>query len=176
MRVLGLIPLLIVAACGSEGGSVAEKNEAAPKAAAPEPGQWELATEVTSFRAVDEGEPKISAAVGTRATESVCVGAGGQLPPALFAGDGYDCSYGTYYVRNGRLNVTMDCRREGLAGMIAITAEGQSQGETAEYTRNVRTSLSTDGDVEISTRVTGRRTGECAAGGESGNQSEGRAG
>lgn len=173
MRIMGLIPLLVIAACGGGG---AEKNEAAPKASAPEPGQWELATEVTSFRQADEGAPKINAAVGSRATESICLGAGDRLPAAFFAGDGYDCSYGTYYVRNGRVNVTMDCRREGLDGMIAIVAEGRSESGTAEFTRNTRTALSTDGDVEIAARVTGRRVGECTPGGEAGNQGEAQAG
>ena len=170
MRILGLIPVLVLAACGGNGG--AETNEAAAKAASPEPGQWELATEVTAFRTVDEGAPKIVATVGERATENVCVAPGGQLPAELFAGAGYDCSYGTYYVRNGRVNVTLDCRREGLDGMVAIAAEGNSASDTAEFTRNVRTALATDGDVEIATRVSGRRTGECSAAPEGGNVSE----
>ena len=175
MRVLGVIPLLFVAACGGSGGS-SEKNETAAPRAAPEPGQWELATEMTSFRAADEGTPKISGSVGARAAENLCVGAGERLPASFFAGEGYECNYGTYYVRNGRINVTLDCRREGLDGIIAIAVEGQSRGGTAEFTRNVRTALSTDGDVEFSTRGTGRRTGECAPGGEGGNQSGDQAG
>ena len=174
MRVAGLMALLLVAGCGGGGG--AEKNETAQKAAAPEPGQWELATEVTSFRTADEGAPKIVATVGSRAAENLCLGAGDRLPAAFFAGEGYDCSYGTYYVRNGRLNVTLDCRREGLDGMIAVTAEGQSHGDSVEFTRGIRTALSTDGDVELETRVTGRRTGECPAGGDAGNQSQDQAG
>lgn len=167
MRILGVMPLLLVAACGGGG---TEKNEAAATAAPPATGQWELATEVTAFRAADEGRPKINATVGTRATENVCVGEGERLPTLFLSGEGYECSYGTYYARNGRLNATLDCRREGLDGPIAILAEGSSQGETIEFTRSVRSALATDGDVEISMRVTGRRTGDCTAAAETGNR------
>ena len=169
MRALAFIPLLIVAACGETGTS---KNEAAPKAANVEPGQWALTSEVTSFERADEGAPKIEAAVGTRTTENVCVGTGDRLPVELFSGPGYDCDYGNYYARNGRLNVTLNCRREGLSGQIGMTADGRVTDEGIELNRSIQTSLYTDGDVMIEARVTGRRTGDCAppADGAAGNR------
>lgn len=159
MRALALLPMLMMAACGS---GTAEKNVAAPAAAASiAAGQWELTTEVTAFETQDDGTPRINTPVGTRATETVCVGAD-RPSDAFFTGADFDCGDGSYYVRNGRMNVTLACRREGLTGQIPIAAEGTFAADTVEFNRTVRTILSTDGDVELTQRVTGRRTGECA--------------
>lgn len=157
MRGPALIAVLLLAACGE----APAENKAGPTAAAPAPGQWELTAEVTRFTKADQGAPLINTPVGTRTTENVCVGAGDQLPSALFSGAGYTCTYPAYYVRSGRLNVTLNCRREGLSGNIPLIVEGSFQANSIEYTRNLRTALVTDGDVEIASRVTGRRTGEC---------------
>jgi hypothetical protein len=157
MRALALLPLLFVASCG---GGAAE-NKAAPAAAAPSPGQWELTSEVTLFRKADQGTARINTPAGTRATQSLCVAAGGQLPTEMFSGDGFTCSYATYYVRNGRANVTVNCRREGLTGDIPMTVEGTFTADSISLHRNLRTFLTGDGDVEINADVTGRRTGAC---------------
>ena len=179
MRVVILMGLLALAACGeSESGSGGNKAASASRAAAIEPGQWELASEVTGFDRADEGAPRIDTPVGTRAVESVCVGAGGRLPATLFAGAGYECDYGNYYVRNGRVNVTMNCLRDGLEGSVPMTVDGSFAARSLDYRRNLRTILVTDGDVEIDARVTGRRTGDCtpaAADGEGEGEGEGAA-
>lgn len=172
MRFMALIPLALVAACGGGG---AEENKAAPRAASLAAGQWELASEVTTFRTVDQGAPKIDTPVGTRATQSVCV-AGGRPPSALFAGEGYRCNFDNYYARNGRLNVTLQCAREGLSGSIAMSIDGNFEDGTLEFDRDIRTILASDGDVEIVEHVTGRRTGECTPEPEGDNQSNGQAG
>src|SRR5688572_21507014 len=155
MRWIACTSLLVLAACGGAG----EENKAATKAASLAPGQWELTSEVTAFNKIDQGEtPQINTPVGTRATESVCVAAG-RPPAALFAGQGYECRYDVYYARNSRLNTTMICGGEGLSGSIPTTADGSFTAETLESTRDMRTSLSGDGDVQITAGVTGSRTG-----------------
>lgn len=160
MRTLVLIPLLLVGACGGGGETAQNKAVTAPPARIAA-GQWELTSEVTAFRTEDAGPPKINTPVGTRATESVCVGPGAQAPTELFSGAGFNCQHGNYYARNGRLNVTLNCRREGLAGPIPVTVSGTFQGEALEYERSLRTILTSEGDVAIDSRVTGRRTGDC---------------
>jgi hypothetical protein len=157
MRALALIPSVFVAGCGE----APAENEAAPVAASFAPGQWELSSEVTGFRRTDQGSPKINTPVGTRTTASLCVAAGHELQTAFFSGEGYRCSYGTYYVRNGRVNVTLACTRTGLIGNITMAAEGSFQANGVQFRRNMRTLLTSDGDVETDTRVTGRRTGDC---------------
>src|SRR5436190_5119121 len=116
MRALALLPLLFVASCG---GGAAENK--ATVVAAPSPGQWELTSQVTRFRKADQGTSSIDTPIGTRATQSLCVAAGGQLPTEMFSGDGFTCGYSTYYVRNGHASVTVNCHREGLTGDIPMT-------------------------------------------------------
>jgi len=157
MRALALLPLLFAASCG-DGPA---ENKAAPAAAAPSPGQWELTSQVTRFRKADQGTARIDTPVGTRTTQNLCVAPGDRLPTELFSGDGFNCSYATYYVRNGRANVTVNCRREGLAGDIPMTVDGTFTADGVTLHRNLRTVLTGDGDVEIDTDITGRRTGTC---------------
>jgi hypothetical protein len=157
MRGLAVIAVLLLAACGE----TPIENKAGPAAAAPSPGQWELATEVTRFRKADQGAPRINTPAGTRTTENVCVGPGAELPSAIFSGPHFTCTYPAYYVRGGRINVTLHCSRPGLQGVVPMTVNGTFQADSIEYSRNLRTALASDGDVEIDTRVTGRRTGAC---------------
>jgi hypothetical protein len=171
MRKIGLVSLLLVAGCGGE----AVQNEAAPAAERIQAGQWELTSEVTMLQTLDQGTPKIDTPVGTRATETVCVGSG-QAPTDLFSGVDYRCNYDSYYARNGRINVTMQCARDGLSGGVPMTASGTFTQDSLQYDRELSTVLSTDGDVRIAARVTGRRTGQCAPETEGGNQSNGQAG
>jgi hypothetical protein len=168
MRALAVIPFILAASCGE----TPAENKAEPAAARLPAGQWELSSEVTSLAKVDTEAPRLNTPAGTRATNSVCAAEGHQLPTAFFSGEGYRCTYGTYYVRNGRVNVTLSCHREGLQGSITMSADGTYQGDTVEFRRNLRTNLTTEGDAVIDSRVTGRRTGECtpaAAGAEGGN-------
>jgi Protein of unknown function (DUF3617) len=169
MRWIAIIPVLVVAACGG----AAEENKIAAKAQRLTPGLWELSSEVTAFAKVDAGPPAIDTPVGTRATESVCVTGSARPRTAFFAGEGYQCRYDNFYARNGRMNVTMICGREGLSGSIPLTADGTFEAESVTYTRDIRTSLAGDGDVQITARVTGRRTGECPPEAAGDNESAG---
>lgn len=154
---------LALAGCGDAGtGGKAAKAAAAGLAA----GQWELVSEVSGFDKLDGGAPRINSPVGTRTTQSICVSAEARPPVAFFAGEGNDCSYGSYYVRNGRANVTLNCRRAGMPGTIEVSAEGTFEAGSAQLNRTLQTTLVSDGDVRIESRVTARRTGECAGEGE----------
>jgi hypothetical protein len=158
MRGLALIALLALASCGEDEAG----NKAASAPNAPSPGQWELTAQVTRFVKTDQGlQPRIDTPVGARATQSVCVAPGAQLPTAIFSGDGFTCTYSTYYVRGGRANATLNCRREGLTGEIPMTVNGTFETDRMTLHRNLRTILTTDGDVQIEADVTGHRTGAC---------------
>jgi hypothetical protein len=157
MRALALLPLLFVASCGDG----AAENKTAAAAAAPSPGQWELTSQVTRFRKADQGRASIDTPVGTRATQSLCVAPSGRLPTEMFSGEGFTCSFGNYYVRNGHAGVTVSCTREGLTGEIPMTIDGTFTADSITLHRNLRTALVGDGDVEIDSDITGRRTGSC---------------
>ena len=45
----------------------------------------------------------------------------------------------------------------------SMTVDGTFESGQLTYNRNIRTILASDGDVLINHRVTGRRTGDCAA-------------
>jgi hypothetical protein len=161
MRILFLVPIVALAACG--GGET--KNQGKAKAQSLEPGQYEVTAEVTQFRAADEGTPKIDTPVGTRTTRSVCVPAGGTLPPDLFADEGFACeSAGSSYARGGTMNLQTRCTREGLSGSTSYSVNGTFEAQSFEAERQLSTLLNGDGDVVVTSRVQGRRTGECTPG------------
>lgn len=160
MRALLAVPLLMIAACG---GTETKENQTKSKATSLAPGQYEVSTEVTAFESLDEGTPAIDTPVGTRTTEMVCVGEG-QLPTEMLTGPGFDCRYDNYYMRNGRMNVTMRCTREGLSGATPMTVEGSFEAESFDYVRDMRTVLAGEGDVHVAARATGRRIGDCPVG------------
>lgn len=154
--------MLFVAACSE---APAEKAaEPVATAAAPEPGQWELAAEVTAFNKADSGKPRIDTPAGTKSTENMCVEPGEQLPTALFSGEGYKCTYGNYYVRNGTINLTLSCVNEKLNEAVMMAVDGTFEGGSVAFNRNLRSAFATDGDVVIDSKITGKRTGDCASG------------
>jgi hypothetical protein len=166
MRALALLPLLLAASCGDG----AAENKAAPAAETLSPGQWALISRVTRFRKADQGQPRIDTPVGTSATQNLCIPPGGRLPTETFSGEGFTCTYSTYYVRGGHANVSLYCHREGLSGDIPMTVDGTFTADSISLHRNLRTILAGDGDVEIDADITGHRTGACTPAAPSENQ------
>ncbi len=163
MRAFILVPLLLAAGCG--GGGEAPKKQEEATATQLDAGQWELATEVTQFKKSDNGTPKIQAAVGDKETRSICIQAADvQKPqPAMFSAEGDDCTYRDFYMSGGRLSATVTCKRPGLSGDVATRADLDFKAQSLEGTLSTNTYLTTDGDVQIARKVTGRRTAaQCA--------------
>jgi hypothetical protein len=171
MRLLWLVPLAALAACGGEEPKAKEK--ARPQAL--QAGQWESTLEVHNFRQTDQGRPRLNMPNGTRANASVCVGGGaGARPPLeLFVGPDFEgCSWGeNFYMRNGRLVSSGLCQRDGV-GQVEVTISADFTETSYEGTAEFVTRLVTDGDVFIGSRIQGRRTGECTTGPEGGNQAK----
>jgi hypothetical protein len=166
MRFLILGSLCLVAACSDGAGDGADKAAAAAEPPATFPaGQWETTGEVTAFRTTDKGSPRIKLAVADKATNSTCVGASdGQKPnPALFVGEGYQCSFQTAYARKGMVNESLICTKKGLDGSIMVNVEGHYTADTFDGTETTTTSLYSDGDVVFTRKLSARRTGECQA-------------
>lgn len=166
MRAWAALALLIVAACDS---APAEKAaEPVATAAAPEPGEWEFAAEVTAFNKADSGKPRIDTPKGTRSTEKYCLASGEKIPTDFFSGAGYTCSYGNYYVRNGGINVTLSCINKKMNEAVLMAADGSFEGGSVTFDRNLRSAFSTDGDVVIDSHITGKRIGDCTPAGKAG--------
>lgn len=154
------IPLVALAACGDG----ATENKAKGKAERLQPGQYEVTAEVTNFKAADQGKPKIETKQGDSTTRSVCVPEGAAPPAELFTDEGFTCrSGGDLRVRNGSINANLDCTGTGLSGQVGYAVTGTFDGESFEAERQLKTRLTTDGDVEIASTIRGRRTGECTA-------------
>jgi len=165
MRRTVMIGLLMLGGCG--GGE--EKAKAPEAARALQAGQWEVSSEVAQFQTLDQGSPRINTPIGTKATEQSCVAAGetSQPQPALFTGEAYQCRWGDLYMRGGRINGDLDCRRGGLSP-IDGTVSGTFTASEFDAEVSLSTRLVGDGDVSIVSRVRGRRAGECTSGAPSG--------
>ena len=172
MRLLVLVPLAALAACGGEGE---QKAKAPPRPQAMQAGQWESTLEVTNFRRTDEGRPRLNMPNGTRATGAACLGEAdtARPPMELFTGSGFEnCSWGdNYYMRNGRLVSSGTCRRDGV-GEVEVTVSADFTETSFEGTAEFVTRLPTDGDVFIGARVQGRRSGACTPAAADGNRSQ----
>jgi hypothetical protein len=161
MRALIVVPLCLAAACS--GGAEEKKAEAA---ATMEAGQWETTTEVTAFRSSDKATPALKAAVGDRNVVAACIEADdtAKPKPELFAGEGYECKYKNSYIKNGRLNASLTCKREALEGEIMMSVQGTYTGTGFEATVDSVSYLSGEGDFTMSSKVAGRKTAPaCAA-------------
>jgi len=157
LATLALVPML--GACGGE-----EAKNTAQQATALTAGQWEVTAETVSTEITEAGgEPVIATKAGERTVQQVCVGTEERVPAALFANTGEQCEFADYWVRNGRINNTVRCTREGSEGTISHIAEGTFQAESFEARRATTTAMAGPGDVRIESRLTGRRTGACPA-------------
>ncbi len=163
MRSPALLALLALAAC-SEGE--APQPKATATAAALEPGQWEVTSEVTKLTSQDKGTPRINTPAGTKAMHTVCLEAADvkKPKPELFAGTAGECTYDNFYMSGGSFNVQTRCNQPGLSGSVASTAAGDFEGTSFKGTLDTTTYLTTDGDVRITANLSGRRTGAtCSA-------------
>ena len=73
MRILAVIPLLVVAACGGTAEGEPKDKAKLTVAKQLEPGQWETIAEVTQLSQMDEGKPAIATPAGTLTTASSCL-------------------------------------------------------------------------------------------------------
>ncbi|HEY0445349.1 MAG TPA: DUF3617 domain-containing protein [Allosphingosinicella sp.] len=164
MRFLMMIPLLAAAACSE--GAEQPKAAPAPKAEALQAGQWQTTAEVIKLIPLDKGKPRIATPAGTRIDDSVCLSeAEVKKPnPKLFAGSKDSCEYSNFYMSKGTFNASMRCNRPGLDGQLMTTVYGDYTQDSFEMRLDVATRLASDGDVNVSSKLTGRRVGPCTAG------------
>jgi hypothetical protein len=170
MRSLVLLPLVILTACSGGGDDAATQAKAKAEAVKNlklAAGQWETVAQVSKLTKQDEGTPAINTPEGTKTTGNHCVtqaDADAKKPPAgLFAGGGYDCEYSNFYMSAGTLNAQLSCKRKDVPGDIRMTVDGSYTGETIEANQSISTFLVGSGDVNIQTKLTGRRTGAACA-------------
>ncbi len=159
MRAYSFIPLLLVAACSEGGGGEQKKAEEVP--ATMEAGEWETNWELSSIRSVDKTTPAVKGAVGDKESGKSCIAEAERAspPPQLFAGAGYDCDYKSSYIKNGRINASLDCKRAGVSGQFLMSVSGSYTKDAFEGTVGTTTYLPGEGDFEMNRKISGRRTG-----------------
>lgn len=170
MRQIILIPFLLLAACEDGADDAAKQKTAAKEASrnlAFAAGQWESTAEVTRFSKQDQApKPAIDTPVGSKSTASVCVTAAQakEPPTVLLAGDdAYDCTYDNKYISSGSLNAALVCKRQGVTGEVRMAVNGTYTADTLEAEQNLTTYLPGSGDIQSVSKISARRTGECAA-------------
>lgn len=167
---------ILLAGCGEEAPPPAQEAERAP----PSPGLYELSWSDVEINSTDEGEPATGAGegeagAGAAFTDRTCVGEDGTIPLSAFAEAGDECTATSSFVRNGRISLQLECRREGQPGQVLQTVNGTSTAEGFEAEVSTTTYFSGTGDYEMSRTVTGRRVGECPAEGAGEAAGEGNA-
>ena len=160
MRTLSIVlGAASLAACSSEAPPP-------PPAAAPAKlaaGEYEVTATVTGFRSTDGATPVLAAKQGDTVTSRACVGADGAPPPALFAAKGDVCTANNAYVRNGRMNLQLDCTRSGTPGKIMSEVNGSFTADGLKGSMTTNSFIQGTGDYELRADLAGRRVGECSA-------------
>ena len=162
MRLLLTAGALVLAGCSGETPANQTATAEAPPASLPA-GEYEVAATVASFRSTDGATPIVKVKQGDTSTSRACVGADGAPPPELFAAKGDVCTPQNAYVRNGRMNVTLNCKREGVSGSIMTEVSGSYTADSMKGSATTITSISGSGDYQMAQDFTARRVGECKA-------------
>lgn len=148
---------LLAAGCSGE----APQNEAEAAPAELDEGQYQASWTIDQLRSTDKTTPSTNLKEKATGTTLACVGPKNAFDFALFAEDGDECQATNSYVRNGRINLTLVCKRKGDAGEVHETVNGTYSAEGFEAEVSTSTYLAGDGDYSLVRTVTGKRVGEC---------------
>lgn len=149
----------LVAGCG---GEAARKPAAEAKATALQPGEYEVTGTVKELRSTDQSTPATTLKAGSALTPvRACIAADGKLDPKLFAEASDSCKQETAFVRNGRINVQLNCQRSGNGGVMQL-ANGTFKADSFEAEVLTSTYFGGSGDYSASRALTGKRVGACS--------------
>lgn len=156
---LATLLALPLAACGGDAPPPA-KAKAPPVFPA---GQWEVTSLTEKLASADKSTPATSHKVGVAETRTICSPAGPKPATALFVDPGDDCTADSDYAKNGRLNISYQCRRPGR-GQLALTLDGKYDEQTFEVVVVTGTYFAGSGDYALTQKIKGRRLGDCPTG------------
>lgn len=158
MRILVIVAVGMLAACGSEAPPADAPAEAA---AALKSGEYAMTSTITAFRSTDGATPLTKTKLGDVFETKACVAADGTLDPAIFAAADETCKATNTYVSNGRMSIQMSCTRPGAPGQIMPAAEGTFTAEQFEGTATTTTYLAGFGDYALTRTIAAKRVGDC---------------
>jgi hypothetical protein len=155
------LPLLVgaglLAGCGADAPPPAPQAPATLAA-----GEWEVASRVTGLDG--PAAAQATAKLGDSRTTRACIDADGAVPLVLFAGQGESCEARLPYARNGKLNVTMSCKRKGSATPILADVRGTFTDDTITAENAAMTYVNGLNGYQVKQQLSGRRVGDCQAG------------
>ena len=170
-QLIGIAAVLALAACGggSEGGdgNKAAEGKAGGGASAGvtmQPGQWEMTTTITRM-AVPGMPAGMNAPIPPPQTARNCLTAEEVAQTnANFINEsaGEGCTSENSSMSGGRIQATIQCNRP--EGQVRMTMSGQYTATTIDVTQQVRTAAQGGQNIEMDSRITGRRIGDCAPG------------
>jgi Protein of unknown function (DUF3617) len=143
-------------ACGEEAKPVAKKVAPAAFPA----GEWEVTALTEKLASSDKSTPATRHKVGSTETNRICSPAGPKPAPALFADKGDTCTLDSDYAKNGRINMSMQCKRAG-GDQLALTLDGKYDATTFEVVVITGTYFAGAGDYALTQKMTGKRIGDC---------------
>ena len=150
------------ALAGCSGGGEQPKAKEG-KAAALQPGEYEVSAKVDTIRSTDNTTPAIAAKAGdTVAAQRTCIPADGKFDSSLFTQAGDTCTEQSNFVRRGRMSIQYQCTRPGK-GPVTELVDGKFKADSFDATVTTQTYMSGSGDYEMVRSFTGRRVGECSA-------------
>ena len=168
------IAALALAACGCNGDKAADGNAADGNAASAgggsaaaqmQPGLWEITTTVASIN-VPNMPAGVTPPLPPPTTVRTCLTPEQAAQPnADFltgSGESGGCTYESSSMSGGRIEATVQCNADGAQMRSAMN--GQFTPDSYEVTQRVTTSAQ-GMNMEMESRTTGRRVGDCPAGG-----------
>ncbi len=161
------MPLLVL---GATLGGCAEEAKPVEAKAAPAifpAGEWDVTATTEKLVSTDKTTPATSHKVGAAETRTICSPAGPKPAAALFAEAGDDCAVENDYARNGKINMSLQCKRPGR-GLVAVTLDGKYDDATFEVVVITGTYFNGSGDYSLTQNVKGKRIGDCPAAAKAG--------
>jgi hypothetical protein len=165
MRAFVIIGTLALAACGQEAEA---PKKAGPPATIPA-GEYEVTATVTSLTSTDKTPVPTFTKQGEVTTTRGCVGADGLPQAELLATRGDSCTIQNPFVRNGRMNLQLNCERPGKGNVNAdLTGTFTADGFTGTLTSS--SFFAGSGDFRLAQEITARKVADqcTAAGGAAG--------
>lgn len=128
-------------------------------------GEWEITRKTTGYNTPTVTPAEYQKALKEIGEEKVCIAVdkdGVPDPDALAGKEGSDCSYKDKMLRKGRLIATLSCKSG--AGTSEITVEGNYTADTLTLGTTMTRTEGGQPVLRTTHDLTGRRTGDCAAG------------
>lgn len=147
-----------LAGCSDEAPQ--QQNQAQQKAALI-PGLYEASWTVSELRSTDKTDPATKLTVGATGKAEACIQEGPLIDLELFAEGDDECRPSNSYVRGGRINIQMQCKRPDEAGPVMQTMTGTSTAEGFQGEISTSTYLTGFGDYSMVRTVSGKRVGDC---------------